>query len=71
LKKDDIFGYRLAGLETDALDRRFHHVVQAGLGLGVGKVVGFSLYAGVTAKAHERQKLERLCGYISRPVVSN
>jgi len=26
-----------------------------------GKVGGFSLHAGVTAEAHEGQKLERLC----------
>ena len=37
---------------------------------GVGKVAGFSLHAGVAAKAHERNKLERLCRYISRPAVS-
>jgi len=36
----------------------------------VGKVAGFSLHAGVAAKGHERQKLERLCRYISRPAVS-
>jgi hypothetical protein len=36
----------------------------------VGKVAGFSLHAGVVAKAHERQKLERLCRYIARPAVS-
>lgn len=35
-----------------------------------GKVAGFSLHAGVAAKAHERQKLERLCRYISRLAVS-
>jgi len=29
-----------------------------------------SLHAGVMARAHERQKLERLCRYISRPAVS-
>ena len=33
-------------------------------------VAGFSLHAGVAAKAHQRQKLERLCRYISRPPVS-
>jgi hypothetical protein len=33
-------------------------------------VAGFSLHAGVVAKAHERQKLERLCRYIARPAVS-
>ena len=36
----------------------------------VGQVAGFSLQAGVAAKAHRRQKLERLCRYISRPAVS-
>jgi len=36
----------------------------------LGKVAGFSLHAGVVAKAHERSKLERLCRYISRPAVS-
>jgi hypothetical protein len=37
---------------------------------GVGKVAGFSLHAGVATKAHERDKLERLCRYIARPPVS-
>ena len=36
----------------------------------VGKVAGFSLPAGVAARAHERKKLERLCRYITRPAVS-
>ena len=36
----------------------------------VGKVAGFSLHAGVAARADERQKLERLCRYIARPAVS-
>lgn len=31
---------------------------------------GFSLHAGVSAKAHERTKLEHLCRYIARPGVS-
>ncbi len=35
-----------------------------------GNVAGFSLHAGVAAKAHERNKLERLCRYITRPAVS-
>lgn len=34
---------------------------------GLGAVAGFSLHAGVAAKAHERDKLERLCRYIARP----
>lgn len=37
---------------------------------GVGKVAGFSLHAGVAARADERKKLERLCRYITRPAVS-
>jgi ribosomal protein S27E len=36
----------------------------------VAKVAGFSLHAGVAAQAWERQKLERLCRYITRPAVS-
>jgi hypothetical protein len=33
-------------------------------------VAGFSLHAGVAARADERMKLERLCRYTSRPTVS-
>ncbi len=36
----------------------------------MGNVAGFSLHAGVAAKAHERDKLERLCRTITRPAVS-
>ena len=36
----------------------------------VGKVAGFSLHADVATRAHERDKLERLCRYIARPAVS-
>jgi hypothetical protein len=36
----------------------------------VGKVAGFSLHAGVAARAHEREKWERSCCYIARPAVS-
>jgi hypothetical protein len=35
-----------------------------------GNVAGFSLHAGVAAKANQRAKLERLCRYITRPAVS-
>jgi len=35
-----------------------------------GNVAGFSLHARVTARAHERDKLERLCRYITRPAVA-
>jgi len=37
---------------------------------GAGKVAGFSLHAGVVARADERAKLERLCRYICRPAVA-
>lgn len=36
----------------------------------VGRVAGFSLHAGVAARADERKKLERPCRYISRRAVS-
>lgn len=36
----------------------------------VAKAGGFSLHAGVSAKAHQRDKVERLCRYIARPAVS-
>jgi len=35
-----------------------------------GNVAGFSLHAGVAAKASQRDKLERLCRYIARPAIS-
>jgi hypothetical protein len=35
-----------------------------------GNVEGFSLHAGVASKAHEREKLERICRYIARPPVA-
>jgi ribosomal protein S27E len=37
----------------------------------VGEAAGFSLHAGVVARANERDKLERLCRYITRPALSN
>ena len=36
----------------------------------MAKLAGFSLHAGVAAKAHQRKKIERLCRYIARPAVS-
>jgi hypothetical protein len=41
-----------------------------GSGAAASQVGGFSLHAGVAARADERKKLERLCRYISRPAVS-
>jgi len=36
----------------------------------VGEVAGFSLHAGVAARANERNKLERLCRDVTSPPVS-
>jgi len=41
-----------------------------GFSAAPGKVGGFSVHAGVAARADERGKLERLCRTISRPVLS-
>ena len=35
-----------------------------------GQVGGFSLHAGVAAEAHESEKLEKLCRYLTRPAIS-
>ena len=43
---------------TDAIDGK------------LARAAGFSLHAGVACEAHEREKLERLCRYITRPAVS-
>ena len=34
------------------------------------KVAGFSLHAGVAAKACQLDKLERLCRYVTRPAIA-
>ena len=39
-------------------------------GQTLAKGGGFSLHAGVSAKSHQRDKVERLCRYIARPAVS-
>lgn len=36
----------------------------------LGKIAGFSLHAGVSTKSYQRDKLERLCRYISRAPVA-
>lgn len=41
----------------------------SGFSFDAGKVGGFSLHAGVSAREHESAKLERLCRYITRPAV--
>jgi hypothetical protein len=35
-----------------------------------GQAAGFSLHAGVAARANQCDKLERLCRYITRPAIS-
>ena len=42
------------------------HNAKSGL---VVKNSGFSLHAGVAVKAHERDRLERICRYIARRAV--
>ena len=39
-------------------------------GQALAKAGGFSLHAAVSAKAYQRDKVERLCRYIARPAVS-
>ncbi len=36
----------------------------------VSKQSGFSLHAGVSCRAKQRKKLERMCRYITRPPIS-
>jgi len=36
----------------------------------VAKSSGFSIHAGVATKAHERDRLEKICRYIARPAVA-
>jgi hypothetical protein len=37
---------------------------------GAANAGGFSLHAGLTIQPHQREKLERLCRYVSRPPIS-
>jgi Putative transposase len=43
---------------------------QQGDGRGVANADGFSLHAGLDIQPHQREKLERLCRYVSRPPVA-
>jgi hypothetical protein len=38
---------------------------------GAARAGGFSLHAGVDIAANQREKLERLCRYVSRPPVAS
>lgn len=48
----------------------FHASEQRGEHRGVASAGGFSLHAGIGIAPGRRQKLERLCRYVSRPPVS-
>jgi len=43
---------------------------ESSLSTRVANIAGFSLHAGVATQVYQRDKLERLCRYISRPAVS-
>ena len=43
---------------------------ESSLSTRVANIAGFSLHAGVAAEAYQKDKIERLCRYISRPAVS-
>ena len=45
-------------------------VATASIDGNLARAAGFSLHAGVASEAHEREKLERLCRYFTRPAVS-
>ncbi len=54
-------------LTLQAVPSREHRMKASEL---VSKQAGFSLHAGVACKSHQRKKLERLCRYITRPVIA-
>ena len=43
---------------------------QQGDGRGAANTGGFSLHAGLDIQPHQREKLERLCRYVSRPPIA-
>jgi len=52
--------FTLQTLTPTPEDEKTDHVARTG---------GFSLHAGIAAKARQREKMERLCRYIARPAV--
>ena len=46
------------------------HGVEEPFSGSAGQAAGFSLHAGVAARSDQRDKLERLCRYITRPAIS-
>ena len=67
--------YRIAvgpqqGRKVFTLQTLPNHESDTPFSSSVGEAAGFSLHAGVATNANEREKLERLCRYITRPAVS-
>ena len=54
----------------EIIESFFNWPIRKATTMALGEAAGFSLHAGVAAKANERAKLERLCRYITRPAVS-
>jgi ribosomal protein S27E len=61
-------GQKLFTLQT--VPARGEESEQQGDGRGAANVGGFSLHAGLDIQPHQREKLERLCRYVSRPPIA-
>jgi hypothetical protein len=61
-------GQKLFTLQT--VPAREPESEQQGDGRGVANADGFSLHAGLDIQPHQREKLERLCRYVSRPPIA-
>jgi hypothetical protein len=61
-------GQKLFTLQT--VPAREPEPEQQGEGRGVANAGGFSLHAGLDIQPHQREKLERLCRYVSRPPIA-
>lgn len=61
-------GQKLFTLQT--VPAREPESEQQGDGRGAANAGGFSLHAGLDIQPHQREKLERLCRYVSRPPIA-
>jgi Putative transposase len=61
-------GQKLFTLQT--VPARGEESEQQGDGRGAANAGGFSLHAGLDIQPHQREKLERLCRYVSRPPIA-
>jgi ribosomal protein S27E len=61
-------GQKLFTLQT--VPAREPEAEQQGDGRGAANAAGFSLHAGLDIQPHQREKLERLCRYVSRPPIA-